>query len=188
MSRSPRLGQIVTVRLGDEDYAGELVEVTEETLTIAIRVEHDPRSVLPATGSVTWGGNRPQTFGHEALSCLTTVHVRLPRSKPQAARIDRRIAVDVWEQAGSTHLIASGFTQALTGDAAQLELNRPLPEGSTVEVSLYLGKDVLRIPAAVETSAGGSGEATASVRFDPTAAARSRLTRYIFARLRQARP
>lgn len=188
MSRAPRLGQIITVRLGDEDYAGELVEVTEEALVIAIRVEHDPRSVLPATGSVAWPGKRSQAFGHAEMSCLTTVHVRLPRTKPQAPRIDRRIAVDIWEAATANNLIASGFTQDLTGDAAQLELNRPLPQGAEVEVSLYLGKDVLRIPASVEASAGKSGAATAAVRFDPTAAARSRLTRYIFARLRQTHP
>jgi hypothetical protein len=188
MSRSPRVGQIIAVRLGDEEYAGELVEVTEDSLTIAIRVEHDPRSVLPDTGSVTWKGKRVQTFGHAEMSCLTTVHVRLPRPKPPPARIDRRIAVDVWAHAGSNHLVASGFTQDLTGDGAHLDLNRSLPLDAGVEVSLYLGKDVLRVPARVEASAGGGGSATASVRFDPTAAARSRLTRYIFAHLRQDQP
>lgn len=192
MSRSPRMGQIIAVRLGDEEYAGEVIEVSEDAITLAIRVEHDPRSVLPAAGSVTWRGKRVQNFGHAEMSCLTTVHVRLPIAKPQPLRLDRRIAVDVWEAPGSNTLSASGFTQDLTGDRAALELNRPLPLGATVDVALYLGKDVLRVPARVESSASASGRTGQSVktivRFEPTAAARSQLTRYIFAQIRREAP
>ncbi len=185
MSRAPQVGQTIAVRLGDEEYSGEIVEVTEEAITIAIRVEHDPRSVLPATGSVTWKGKRTQAFGHGDMRCLTTVQVCLPRPKPKPARIDQRIAVDVWEKPGSQNLIASGFTQDLTGERAHLDLNRPLPADVPVEVTLYLGKDALRIPAHVEPAPTGK---KATVRFEPTAAARSKLTRYIFGQIRQAKP
>lgn len=185
MSRSPQVGQTLSVRLGDDDYAGEVVEVTEDAITLAIRVEHDPRSVLPATGSVTWKGKRKQAFGHAEMSCLTTVLVRLPRPKAKPARIERRIAVDVWEKPGSQTLLASGFTRDLTGDRAELDLNHPLPPDVTVEVALYLGKDVLRIPAHVEAASPGL---PTRVQFDPTSAARGQLTRYIFAHLRQAKP
>jgi hypothetical protein len=179
------VGQIIAVRLGDDEYAGEVVEVTEESITLAIRVEHDPASVLPATGSVTWKGKRKQAFGHAEMTCLTTVRVCLPRPKPKAARIDRRIAVDVWEKPGSQNLIASGYTRDLTGDHADLDLNHPLPPDALVEVALYLGKDLLRVPAHVEASPEGKKP---TVRFDPTAQARSQLTRYIFAHLRQEKP
>ena len=185
MSRSPQVGQILSVRLGDDDYAGEVVEVTEDAITLAIRVEHDPSSVLPATGAVTWKGKRKQSFGHAEMSCLTTVLVRLPRPKAKPARIERRIAVDVWEKPGSQTLLASGFTRDLTGDRAELDLNQALPSGAMVEVALYLGKDILRIPAQVVPAAPGLPTA---VRFDPTSAARGQLTRYIFAQIRQAHP
>jgi len=185
MSRSPQVGQILSVRLGDDDYAGEVVEVTEDAITLAIRVEHDPSSVLPATGSVTWKGKRKQSFGHAEMSCLTTVLVRLPRPKAKPARIDRRIAVDVWETPGSQTLLASGFTRDLTGDRAELELNHALPPEALVEVALYLGKEILRIPAHVDPA---SRALAPTVHFDPTSAARGQLTRYIFAHLRQAKP
>ncbi len=188
MSRSPQVGQIIAVRLGDEEHAGEVVEVTEDSLTIAVRVEHDPRSVLPDAGSVTWKGKRTQAFGHAEMSCLTTVLIRLPRPKPKAARIDRRIAVDVWEAPGSNNLLASGFTHDLTGDRAGLDLNRPLPPDATVEVALYLSKELLRIPAVVEACANAGGVFKATVRFDPAAPARSKLTRHIFAQLRPEKP
>ena len=184
MSRAPQVGQIIAVRLGDDEYAGEVVEVTEDQIVVAVRVEHDPRSVLPAKGSITWKGKRMQAFGHPEMSCVTTVRVTLPRSKPKPARIDRRIAVDVWEKPGSNTLVASGFTQDVTGDRALLDLNRPLIEGSTVDVALYLGKDVLRIPARVDSVSSGRNVSRAAVSFDPAAEARSKLTRYIFAQLR----
>ncbi|MNK77092.1 hypothetical protein D3C87_966840 [compost metagenome] len=185
MSRSPQVGQTLSVRLGDDDYAGEVVEVTEEAITLAIRVEHDPRSVLPATGSVTWKGKRKQAFSHAEMSCLTTVLVRLPRPQAKPARIDRRIAVDIWEKPGSQNLLASGYTRDLTGDRAELDLNHPLPPDATVEVALYLGKDVLRIPAHV---APAPADQPTTLHFDPTSAARSTLTRYIFAHLRREKP
>ncbi len=185
MSRAPQVGQIIAVRLGDDEYAGEVVEVTEESITLAIRVEHDPASVLPATGSITWKGKRKQAFSHAEMSCITTVRVRLPRSKPKPARIERRIAVDVWEKPGSQTLIASGYTRDLTGDHAELDLNHPLPPGSLVEVALYLGKEILRVPAHVEAAPEGQ---PATVRFDPAARARGQLTRYIFAHLRTETP
>lgn len=184
MSRSPQVGQIIAVRLGDEEYSGTVVDVTAEAITLAIQVDHDPESVLPAAGSVTWKGQRQQSFGHAEMTCVTTVRITLPRSKPKPARLDRRIAVDVWEKPGSQTLIASGFTRDLTGDHADLELNHPLPSDDLVEVALYLGKDLLRIPAHVARREGNQ----ATVRFEPTAAARSQLTRHIFAQLRQEHP
>lgn len=184
MSRSPQVGQIIAVRLGEEDYPGEVVAVTPEAITLAVRVEHDPASVLPATGSVTWSGRRKQAFGHAEMTCVTTVQITLPRPKATRPKLEQRLAVDVWEKPGSQNLVASGFTLALTGDQAELELNHPLPTDGHVDVALYLGKELLRIPAQVSAQKGNR----VTVRFDPTAPTRSQLTRYIFAHLRQNRP
>lgn len=186
MPRTPRLGQIIPVRLGDDEYPGEVVDVTEDAITLAIRVEHDPRSVLPATGSVTWKGGRGQDFGHAEMNCLTTVTVRLPRPKAKPPRLERRIAVDVWEAPGSQDLIASGFTRNLTGERAELELNRTLPTDAPIEVTLYLGKDALRIPARAEAAPADGNQV--SILFEPTAAARTQLTRYIFSQIRRGTP
>lgn len=184
-SRGPRLGQSVTVQLGGEDYEGHVVEVTEDHVVVAIEVSHDPADVLPAQGSVTWKGKRPQAFGHGEMTCLTTVRVTLPRSKPRPVRLDRRLAVDLRDASDSTTgLLATGFTCEVTGDRALLELNHPVPPGLSVEIALYFPRDLLALPATVESSAPEGEIQHVVVRFDPASEARGKLTRLIFAHLR----
>lgn len=190
------VGQMVVVRLGDGEYAGEVTLVSPDRVEVTVRLRHDPPASVPqGGGTITFGDGRQQPFSPSSLSLFTTLVIALSTDETQMPisekrrflRIDRRVPVHVRQGEGEeSRLIASGATRDLSGGGTQLELEAPLEVGALFQLTLFLPDESVQIPARVlRTTRQRGGSYWISMAFEGlTEAERSRIIRYIFARLR----
>lgn len=194
----PRVGDEVVVLAGDQETVGKVSRVTPRGFEVSFQLKLPAGALGEGLGQLTWRSGHETLFpladasvvGHAAV----TIDLEAPAPDQRAfVRLDKRLAVDVYMNTeGGEAVLATGSTSDLSTEGARLLLNRGLKKGESVNLALHLDEGTVEVPAEVlrhKKSKEGGHEV--AVRFLlPPGEAKSRLVRFVFARMRQnkARP
>ncbi|MBM3270402.1 MAG: PilZ domain-containing protein [Candidatus Sericytochromatia bacterium] len=187
---APRVGDEVVVLVGAHEVIGRVSRVTPHGVEVSFELPLEAGALGTPVAHATWRSGRESLFGLADASVVAKVSVLVDAgaSAPEQrayVRLDRRLAVDV-ALPGAARELATGSTQDLSTDGAKLKLNRGLKKGERVAVTLHLDEGALTTDAEVlRHRALKEGGHEVAVKFDMAPGdARSRLVRYVFARMR----
>jgi hypothetical protein len=188
----PRVGDEVVVVVGDQEVIAKVSRMTPHGMEVTFDLELPASALGAPMGHATWRSGREALFPLAGADVMARVSVLVDPGAPAPeqrayVRLERRLAVDVAMPEGDRQL-ATGSTQDLSTDGAKLRLNRGLKKGEHVALTIHLDDGPLGTRAEVlrhRTLKDGSHEV--AVRFDLAPGdAKSRLVRYVFARMRAA--
>ncbi len=186
----PRVGDEVVVVVGDREVIAKVSRVTPHGVEVAFDLELPASALGAPMGHATWRSGREALFSLAGADVTAHVCVLVDPGAPAPeqrayVRLERRLAVDVGMLEGD-RLIATGSTQDLSTDGAKLRLNRGLKKGERVALTVHFDDGHLATPAEVlRHRALKDGSHEVAVRFDLAPGdAKSRLIRYVFARMR----
>ncbi len=179
--------------VGDREVVGKVSRVTPRGLEVAFQVKLPAGALGEGLGHLTWRSGRETLFqlADADVTGLAKVMIDLEAPAPEQRafiRLDKRLAVDVYMNTeGGEVLLATGSTADLSTDGARLLLNRGLKKGEAVNLALHLDEGTIEVPAEVlRHKKGRDGSHEVAVRFLlPPGEAKTRLVRYVFARMRQ---
>lgn len=191
----PRVGDEVVVTVSDQEVVGKVTRVTPRGYEVSFQVRLPPGILGDGLGHLMWPNGREMLFPLADVAVLGQASVMIDlesaaRDQRAFVRLDKRLAVDVYLAGeGAQTLLATGSTADLSTEGARLVLNRGLKRGETVNLALHLDEGPISVPAEVlRHRKAQEGGHEVAVRFRlPPGEGRSRLVRFVFARMRQGK-
>lgn len=180
---------------GGQEVVGKVTRVTPRGYEVSFQLKLPAGSLGEALGHMMWRNGQESLFPLAEASVVGHVAVMVDPGAPAAdqrafVRLEKRLAVDVsLATEGGDVLLSSGSTADLSTEGAKLLLGRGLKKGESVNVTLHLDEGPVEVPAEVlRHRKAREGGHEVAVRFLlPPGEAKSRLVRFVFARMRHGK-